>query len=94
MCAKGDMVMALYNPSSKARPDCLREACQHLLNFIEPGRVCGIARNIGRNDEQCQVMTLKELVDADTDMFSTVFIGSSKTVNLDGKFVTKRGYSL
>lgn len=94
MCGKADMVMAFYNPSSKTRPECLKEACQFLMTFINEDRLCAIAQNIGRENQQYKVMTLKELSEADTDMFTTVFIGSSKTVNIDGKFVTKRGYSL
>lgn len=93
-CATADMVMALYNPSSKARPDCLKDACEYLMRYIEPDRVCATAKNIGRDNEEYCVMTLKELMNADTDMFTTVFIGSSMTENIDGRFVTKRGYKV
>jgi len=94
LCAKADMVMALYNPSSKARPDCLKDACEFLLSIISPDTVCAVAKNIGREEENCFVMTLKELLTYSTDMFSTVFIGSSMTENINGKFVTRRGYQV
>lgn len=93
-CAKADLVMALYNPCSNKRPDCLKDACEFLLSFIEEKRPCTVARNIGRDDEYYDVMTLKELKDYKADMFSTVFIGSSMTEIIDGKFITRRGYKV
>ena len=34
-CAEADFVMALYNPKSNKRPDCLKDACEFLLKYIE-----------------------------------------------------------
>lgn len=93
-CAESDMVMVFYNPSSKARPGCLKDVCDFLMEKIEKNRVCAVAKNIGRDDEQFNVMTLSELREADTDMYSTIFIGSSQTVNINGRFVTRRGYTV
>lgn len=93
-CAEADFVIALYNPCSHKRPDCLKEACEFLLDFIEENRPCAVARNIGRDDECYDVMTLKELKEYKADMFSTVFIGSSMSTVIDGKFVTRRGYTV
>lgn len=93
-CAEADMVMALYNPVSKTRPECLKEACEFLMKYIEKDRLCAVAKNIGRENENYSIMTLQKLMNSDADMFSTVFIGNSQTVNIDGKFVTKRGYRL
>lgn len=93
-CAEADMVMALYNPSSKARPDCLKEVCDFLIGIVGEDRVCAAAKNIGRDSEEYEVMSLIELKNYDTDMFTTVFIGSSKTENINGRFVTKRGYKI
>lgn len=39
-----------------------------------------------------QVMTLSELRDTKVDMFTTVFIGNTRTKVLNGKMVTPRGY--
>ena len=36
----------------------------------------GIARNIGREGEETQIMTLSELRDTEVDMFTTIFIGN------------------
>ena len=90
--AQTDMVIVLYNPESKSRAGFLRKACEILLEEIEEERVCGIARNIGRDGENSQVLTLGELKETPADMFSTVFIGNSSTRNIMGLMVTARGY--
>ena len=90
--AEADFVICLYNPSSHKRHDYLARACDLVLRFASGETVCGIARNIGREGESTQVLTLKELRDTEVDMFSTVFIGNSQTKNINGKMVTPRGY--
>ena len=59
-----------------------------------PESVCGIVKQIGREGESCQVMTLQELSNYEADMFTTVFIGNSTTKVINGKMVTPRGYKL
>ncbi len=90
--AYGDFAVALYNPSSRKRADYLRRACEILLEQKSPDTICGIARNIGREECSSNVLTLSELHDTPVDMFCTVFIGSSSTRNINGKMVTPRGY--
>lgn len=90
--AEGGFVIALYNPSSKKRSGYLRRACEILLEYRDPETVCGVAANIGRDGARCLVTTLKELLNYQADMFSTVFIGNSETKNIGGKMVTPRGY--
>lgn len=90
--AAGDFAIAIYNPSSKKRVEYLTKACDILLEQKSPQTVCGIARNIGRAGCSYQIMTLEKLRDTSVDMFSTVFIGSSSTRNINGRMVTPRGY--
>ena len=90
--AEADFVISLYNPSSHKRPDYLKRACDILLAHKDGATVCGTVRNIGREGEEANVMTLAELRDTPVDMFTTVFIGNSQTVELDGRMVTPRGY--
>lgn len=90
--AMGDLCIVLYNPSSRKRADHLRHACEIVMRYRDPGAVCGIARNIGREGQETSVMTLAELAETATDMFTTVFIGNSSTREIDGKMVTPRGY--
>ena len=91
--AMGDFCMAVYNPSSKGRPDYLARAVRILLqNGKAPDTVCGLVRNIGREGQSAQVLTLAQLEQAPVDMFTTVYIGNSNTRVLQGRMVTPRGY--
>lgn len=90
--AEGDFAIALYNPSSMRRADHLERACDILLAERDGGTVCGCVRNIGREGEETRLLTLAELRDAQVDMFTTVFVGSSTTKIIEGRMVTPRGY--
>lgn len=90
--AQADFVICLYNPSSHKRPDYLQKACDILLAHKDAGTVCGTVRNIGREGEEAHVMTLGELRDTQVDMFTTVFIGNSQTMQIGDLMVTPRGY--
>lgn len=90
--AKGDFVICLYNPSSRKRSDYLSRACDLLLRYADGGTVCGIVGNIGRAGEAMKIMSLSELKETPVDMFTTVFIGNSRTKVIDGRMVTPRGY--
>ena len=92
--AKADFSICLYNPSSKKRFDYLQKACDIVLKFCKPETICGMTCNIGRNGEAMCLMTLKELREAETDMFTTVFIGNSQTRIRNGRMVTSRGYKI
>ena len=92
--AMGDFCIALYNPSSKKRADYLKNACDILLKYKSPDTMCGTVRNIGREGEEKEIMTLAELREAKVDMFTTVFIGNEKTKRVGDRLVTPRGYYL
>lgn len=91
-CSMADMVICLYNPSSKKRSDYLRRACELMMLHKKKETICGIASHIGREGEQSRVLTLAELADTPVDMFTTVFIGNEQTKVIDGHMVTPRGY--
>lgn len=91
----GDFAMAIYNPSSHKRKDYLTRACDIMLDEgADPTRACGYVRNIGRAGMDSHVCSLAELREAEVDMFTTVFVGNSKSYLKDGKLITKRGYSI
>ena len=90
--AQADLCVALYNPSSIRRADYLKRACEILMRHAAPETVCGIVKNIGREGEEMQLMTLEELADTRVDMFTTVFIGNRQTKVIGGKMITPRGY--
>lgn len=89
---QADFVICLYNPASKKRNDYLKKACEILLNYRKEDTICGLVKNISREGESRETMTLKDLKDFEADMFTTVFIGNSETKNLEGVMVTPRGY--
>ena len=91
--AMGDFCIALYNPSSKGRPDYLQKAVKILrANGKGPETVCGLVRNIGREGQSQKILTLAELENTPVDMFTTVYIGNSNTKAVAGWMVTPRGY--
>lgn len=90
--AAADFVICLYNPASKKRADYLKKACEMILESRRPETVCGIVRNIGRDGETYEILSLERLRDKPVDMFTTVFIGNSNTMELNGRMVTPRGY--
>ena len=92
--AQGDFAIAIYNPSSHKRRDYLRKACDILLETAPPERPCGYVRNIGREGTQHYVCTLEELRDTSVDMFTTVFIGNSRSRIIGDILVTPRGYRI
>ena len=93
--AMGDFCMAIYNPSSHNRADYLKRACDILLkNGVEPERACGYVENIGRDNTKATICRLEELKERQVNMFTTVFIGNSRTKIIDGKLVTPRGYNI
>ena len=92
MAARGDYCIVLYNPASHKRRDHLQRACDILLRYASPDTVCAAARCIAREGQETRLMTLRELRDYEADMFTTLFVGSSRTKIADGKMVTPRGY--
>ena len=70
----------------------MERACDILLKHKSPDTLCGVARNIGREGESTELMTLRELKSVKADMFTTVFIGNAQTREIKGKMVTPRGY--
>ena len=92
--AKADFVICLYNPSSRKRSTYLAKACEIMLEYKAEDTVCGIVKNIAREGETMQTLTLKELKETTVDMFSTVFIGNKQTKVIREKMVTPRGYRI
>ncbi len=87
-----DMIVCLYNPKSKSRPDYLNDARQILLKHRPAETPVGIVRNAGREDESKQITTLGDLDKAEVDMFSIVIVGNSQTYVSKGRMITPRGY--
>ena len=76
---EGDFAIAIYNPASHKRWNYLEKACDVLLEKADGTRACGYVENIGRKGTVIKVCSLQELRDQSVNMFTTVFIGNSKT---------------
>lgn len=77
--AEAGLVIALYNPISKARPWQLGKALD-LLRAILPGSVPVIfGRAVGRKDESVLIVPLAEADPARADMATCIIIGSAET---------------
>ncbi len=95
--AAGDFVIALYNPASLRR----RQGLARAIAILEAARPTStpviIAKNLGRDGEQVEVVTLDALDQDSVDMMTILIVGSSRTSiapRLHGRpFVyTPRGY--
>jgi len=89
---QADMVISIYNPMSKHRPDNLKKACDILLDQKKEDTACGWVKNAGRKGMEKKFLSLTELRDEELDMFTVVFVGNSYTEVIEGRLVTKRGY--
>lgn len=89
--AQADLVIALYNPRSKARPTQLFDARDVLAEVRPPETVVIIGRDIGRAEESLTVTTLGEWDPGMVDMKCLVMIGASSTrVTPTGRVWTPR----
>jgi precorrin-2 C20-methyltransferase / precorrin-3B C17-methyltransferase len=77
--AGADLVLAIYNPASRARREQIVRARELLLECRPPETPVVVGRHIGRDGEDLTVTTL-EALDADSiDMGCLLIIGSSET---------------
>ena len=96
--AEGDFIVALYNPASKRRKARLAEARDILLKARAEDTPVVIARNLGREGEQTDIIRLGQLDPGHADMLSVILIGNSRTRVTErgtGRWVyTPRGYDV
>jgi precorrin-2 C20-methyltransferase / precorrin-3B C17-methyltransferase len=77
--ADADLVLAIYNPASRARPDQIAMARKVLLECRCAETVVVVGRDVGRAEESLTVTTLGDL-DTDTiDMKCLLLVGASTT---------------
>ncbi|ODT99780.1 MAG: ATP-binding protein [Pseudonocardia sp. SCN 72-86] len=77
--AKADLVIAIYNPRSNARPWQLGAARDVLLEHRSGDTPVVLGRDVGGAGQRIVVTTLAELDPDDVDMRTLVLIGSSAT---------------
>jgi len=96
--AEGDFVIALYNPASRGRKTLIHHAIETIRAHRSPATPVLVARNVGRTDETCTVVTLETVTTTTIDMMTTLIIGNSQTRTFDrgnGQQIvyTPRGYT-
>jgi cobalt-precorrin 5A hydrolase/precorrin-3B C17-methyltransferase len=77
--AEADLVMAFYNPVSRARPWQLDQALDIVRSVRAADTRVVLGRDIGRPGAALTATTLGALKSADVDMRTMVIIGSSTT---------------
>ncbi|MEL4356488.1 MULTISPECIES: precorrin-2 C(20)-methyltransferase [unclassified Luteococcus] len=77
--AQADLVLALYNPRSRARTEQFGQAQRVLLEHRSPETVVLVGRDVGRAEEELRVTTLGDLDPESIDMKCLVIIGASST---------------
>ena len=94
-CAAADLVIAIYNPASRARREQVGLARAVLLEQLPADRVVIVGRDVGRTEESLTLTTLRDL-DPDTiDMKSLLIVGSSNThVTGSGRVWTSRSVAV
>lgn len=89
--ADADLVLAIYNPASRARPDQIGLARKILLERRDAATVVVVGRDVGRESESLTVTTLGELDTDAIDMKCLVLVGASSTrVTPSGRVWTPR----
>ncbi len=87
-----DFVIVLYNPGSKGRPKHINRTREIILKYRKPETPVGIVKSAMRKNEKVIITNLKDMLDNNIDMQSTVIIGNSQTFIWNGVMITRRGY--
>ena len=92
--ARGDFVVALYNPRSGRRQWQLLEARSILMERRPGSTPVGIVKDAYRTTQQVTITDLARLQDhyPEIDMVTTVVVGNSTSYVHHGSMITPRGY--
>ncbi|WP_046175250.1 precorrin-3B C(17)-methyltransferase [Domibacillus indicus] len=88
-----DFVIALYNPKSGRRTKQIEEAQRILLKYRNPETPVGLVKSAYRDREEVVMTTLRNMLDHEIGMLTTVVIGNSTTFFYEGLMITPRGYT-
>lgn len=79
LAAAADLVLALYNPISRARPWQLGRTVEILRSHRRPETPVILGRDVGRLDETMRQVALADLTPGMVDMRTVILVGSSTT---------------
>ena len=92
----GDFVVSFYNPRSKQRDWQIEAARDILLEYRPAATPVILGRQLSREDESINIVTLGELDAADVDMFTLVSVGNRESRMIETPqqrwVYTPRGY--
>jgi precorrin-3B C17-methyltransferase len=91
--ARGDFVIAFYNPASRTRTWQFPEVVRRLLRYRSPETPVGLVENAYREGERVEVTCLGALRERPVTMFTLVIVGNSRTFCSRGRIVTPRIYA-
>ena len=94
LAARGDFIIALYNPMSKNRDWQIKKAVDIFLKYKPSSTCVGIVKNASREDESIVLTTLDKTLSNDIDMKTIIIIGNTTTFVFKKFMITKRGYKL
>lgn len=90
--AKADFVIALYNPKSGRRTRQIQETQKILLKYRSPETPVGLVKSCKRDMESVVVTDLKDMLNHEIGMLTTVIIGNTNSFRYLDFIVTPRGY--
>lgn len=87
-----DFIIVLYNPKSTGRQEHINKARDIILKFRDPETPVGIVKAAMRGNEKIVITDIKDMLNHDIDMQTTVIIGNSQTFAWNNWMITPRGY--
>lgn len=90
--ASADFVIGLYNPASGRRQRQIVEAQEIISKYRKPETPVALVKSAYRSRQTIVMSDLKNFLDYEIGMLTTVLVGSSQTFLFDGLMVTPRGY--
>ncbi len=90
--AQADFVIALYNPKSGRRTRQIAEAQRIIIQYRSPETPVGLVKSAYRDRQHIVITNVRDMLDYDIGMLTTVIIGNSSTFLYDNKLITPRGY--
>jgi cobalt-precorrin 5A hydrolase/precorrin-3B C17-methyltransferase len=87
-----DFVIVIHNPRSAGRPDHISKARDTILKHRSPETPVGIVKAAMREGERVVITNLKNMIEQEINMQTTVIIGNSQTFVWEGWMITPRGY--
>ena len=90
--AMSDFVTVLYNPKSMGRPEHINKSRDIFLRYRTAETPVGIVKGAMRENEKIIIANLRDMLNYDIDMQTTVIIGNSQTFIWNNYMITPRGY--